>query len=137
MTPSDLAALHAAAFAESRPWSAAEFADLLAQPGTFLTSCETGFALGRIILDEAELLTLAVAPETRRKGLGRALLAAFQQDAKARGARRAFLEVAADNSAALALYRAANWCESGRRKAYYRRPGAPAMDALLFEISLT
>ena len=102
-----------------------------------LVSRAQGFALGRVIGAEAELISLAVAPEARRAGLGRALLGAFATAAHARGATRAFLEVAADNKAALALYAAAGWRESGRRKGYYRRPDGARVDALLFETRLT
>jgi len=137
VTPSALATLYASCFPESRPWRAAEFAALLARPETVLQGHPKGFALGRVIAKEAELITLAVAPEARRAGLGRALLARFEAEAAKRGAQRAFLEVAQDNHAALGLYRSANWRESGRRKAYYRRKNAPATDALLLEINLT
>ncbi len=137
MTPAHLAALHAQAFPDSRPWRAAEFAELLARPETLLSGSGEGFALGRVVAEEAELISLAVAPAARRQGLGRALLADFTAAAKARGAQRAFLEVAADNSAALALYRVAGWRESGRRAAYYQRPQGPDIDALLLEVRLT
>jgi ribosomal-protein-alanine N-acetyltransferase len=114
-----MAALHAAAFTRPRPWSEAEFAALLAAPGVFACTRAQGFALGRAIADEAELLTLAVHPEARRRGLGRALVAAFEAGARRAGARAAFLEVAADNAAALALYAGAGWRPAGRRPGYY------------------
>lgn len=131
MTPAALAALHARAFTDTRSWSASEFADLLASPHVFLVAQPVGFALGRVIADEAELLTLAVAPDARRLGHGRALLAAFETGAQTRGAAQAFLEVAADNAAARALYTAAGWTESGRRPGYYRTSGGQNVDALV------
>ncbi len=131
MSPADVAALHAAGFTTPRPWSAAEIAGLLELPGVFLVGDARGFALGRAVLDEAELLTLVVAPAARRQGLGRALLAGFEAEARARGAGRAFLEVAADNGAALALYRQEGWSEDGRRRGYYRTPEGTQVDALL------
>lgn len=131
MTPEALAALHAAGFTHPRPWSAAEFADLLAARGVFVAGDAEGFVLGRVIADEAELLTLAVAPGARRAGRGRALLAAFEAEAAARGAVSAFLEVAADNAAARALYAGAGWSETGRRRAYYSAPGGARVDAVL------
>lgn len=139
MSPAQLAALHARAFTNTnaRPWSEAEFAALLARPGIILSGRDEGFALGRVVAGEAELLSLAVAPEARRQGFGRALLAAFEAEAGTCGATRAFLEVAEDNRAARALYLAAGWRESGRRKAYYRRPDGPACDALVCEKKLT
>jgi [ribosomal protein S18]-alanine N-acetyltransferase len=99
-----MAALHAAAMTTPPPWSEAEFAALLAAPGTFAMGDARAFALGRVVLDEAELLTLATHPLNRRTGLARAALAAFESAARTRGAATALLEVAADNAPAIALY---------------------------------
>lgn len=131
MTPETLAAIHCAAFRDSRPWSAQEFASLLASDHCFLIHDDQSFALGRAIADEAELLTLATAPAARRQGRARARLAAFEDMARARGATSAFLEVAADNMAAQALYARAGYAETARRKGYYARPDGPAVDALI------
>ncbi len=137
MTPDQLATLHAVAFTGQRPWSAREFADLLAAPSVFLSHRPHGFALGRVAADEAELLTLAVAPAARRQGIGRQLLAAFEAAAQRRGATIAFLDVADDNCPAIALYRSAGYAETGRRVAYYQRPDAPAAAALMMTKALT
>lgn len=129
MTPAALATLHAAAFTMPRPWSEAEFADLLAEPHTFLVTGSSAFALGRVIADEAELLTIATHPDLRRSGQGRACLTGFEDTAAQRGARSAFLEVATDNAAALALYLGNGWTISGRRPGYYTAPGGGRVDA--------
>lgn len=92
--------------------------------------------MGRVIADEAELLTLAVAPPARRQGLGRGLLAHFLDEARRRGATRAFLEVAADNGPACALYQAGGFAEDGRRRGYYRGPDGVVVDALLLSRAL-
>ncbi len=132
MTPRHLAALHAACFTAPRPWSEAEFAALLDDPLVFLlTEPEAGFLLGRVVAGEAELLTLAVAPDLRRQGTGRRLVAGFLDEAARRGAESAFLEVAAPNAAARALYAAAGFAEVGRRRNYYRTPEGGAEDALI------
>ena len=136
MTPADLAALHARCFTLPRPWSADEFAALLAQDSTILATRPQGFALIRVVLDEAELLTIAVDPDHRRTGLGRDLLSVAENAAKGRGARRCFLDVGADNAAAIALYRSAGYAESGRRRGYYRLPGQPPIDALVLSRQL-
>ena len=136
MTPAAMAALHARCFTTPRPWTAAEFAALLAEPLVFATLAETGFALGRVVADETELLTIAVAPEARRNGEGRVLLDRFLRAARARGAGTAFLEVAADNAAALALYQRSGFAEAGRRRGYYHSPGNPPVDALVMVKSL-
>ena len=136
MKPEDMAALHAAAFDNSRPWSAQEFASLLQSAATFHVGDTHAFALGRVIADEAELLTLATAPASRRRGLGKACVSAFLHEAHARGATTAFLEVAADNAAALALYRTCGFDEDGRRPGYYTRKGAAPVDAILMRRAL-
>lgn len=147
MKPEDLARLHARAMTVPAPWSTSDFKDLIAQKGVFLVSSSVpkyprgsargrtapshgatqqaaqplaGFALGRVILDEAELLTLAVDPAAQRQGIGRACLAAFEREASLRGAVQLHLEVAATNAPAIALYRSAGWQPAGHRKAYYK-----------------
>ncbi|MBZ4690253.1 MAG: rimI [Cereibacter sp.] len=130
MTPDALAALHGRVFTVPRPWSAAEIAGLLDSAGVFLLTEPQGFLMGRAIAGEAELLTLAVAPEARRQGIGARLVAGFLTEARARQAESAFLEVAADNGAALALYDAAGFRQAGRRRGYYATAAGP-VDALV------
>ena len=136
MSPEDLARLHAAAFTQERPWSAAEFAALLSLPGTLLLGDDRAVLLGRVVADEAEVLTLATHPGLRRQGLGAALLLRFHDEARARGAARAFLEVAEDNLPARALYGAGGYGQVGRRPAYYARRDAPACAALVLSRDL-
>jgi ribosomal-protein-alanine N-acetyltransferase len=132
MTPEALAVLHALAFTDRpRPWTVAEFDALIHQPGCLLAAVPGGFALGRLAGPEAELLTLAVHPEARRRGLGRALVRAYEADAAAAGAQESLLEVAVTNTAARALYAGLGYAEAGRRRGYYTREGAPAIDALV------
>ncbi|WP_372604073.1 GNAT family N-acetyltransferase [Actibacterium sp.] len=131
MTPDDLARLHAACFTAPRPWNAQEFRDLLTGPGCFLVTEDAGFALGRALAGEAELLTIAVDPAARRGGTGRRLMARFESEALTRGADEAFLEVAADNTAAIGLYLGAGFAQAGRRKGYYQMPQGAAIDALI------
>jgi ribosomal-protein-alanine N-acetyltransferase len=138
MTAEELAALHAEAFAgQGRAWRAAEFAGLLAGPHVILCHRKGAFALGRVIADEAELLTIATAPEMRKQGLARCLLRELEQAGARRGATRLFLEVAEDNEAARALYTSAGFAETGRRKGYYARDDADPVDALLLEKPLS
>jgi ribosomal-protein-alanine N-acetyltransferase len=137
------AALHAEGFAgRERSWSAAEFDALLAIPGSFLLLAspgpdlpDAGLLLGRGLAGEAELLTLATAPGARRAGIARALLDRFAEEAAARGAETAFLEVAEDNAAARALYIQSGWTAVGRRKAYVKRVDGSRMDAIVMQIS--
>ena len=124
-----LAQIHAACFTTPRPWDAAEIDSLLTSPHVFLLSRAQGFLLGRALAGEAEVLTLAVAPAARRQGLGRALLAGFLTHAAAAGADSAFLEVSAENPAAIALYESAGFVKAGQRRRYYHTPEGRAVDA--------
>lgn len=134
MTPDELAALHAQCFTTPRPWTAEEFSSFA--DSTFLLTQENAFLMGRVLADEAELLTLAVAPAQRRNGVARALVETFKARAADAGAANAFLEVAADNTPAMALYFATGFQEVGRRRGYYKQAEAPALDALVLRCSL-
>ncbi len=131
MTPEWLAAIHTRAMVVPRPWSAAEFEEILQSTGCILAVHSVGFAVGRIVVDEAELLTLAVDPEQQRKGIGRVCLDDFHLKAYDKGASTAFLEVASTNYPARKLYLAAGYREVGMREAYYRAPNGPRIDAIL------
>lgn len=131
MTPEMLAALHARAFPDSRGWSPSEIAAFLERPGVFLTTGANGFAIGRAVLDEAELVTICIDPAGQGRGDGQRLLKRFEAAAAARGARSVFLEVAEDNVPARALYARAAYVETGRRPGYYVRVSGPAADAIL------
>ena len=131
--PAAFAAIHAAAFPFAERWSEAAIATQLALPGVFGFMAEPGGAiLARVAADEAEILTLAVVPGARRRGLGRALLDDAQTEAARRGAVSMFLEVAEDNLSARALYAAAGYTEIGRRRCYYPNGG----DALVMRRAL-
>ncbi len=119
MTPEAMAALHATAFDGAARWSAAGFKDLLGDPHTFEIALPDGFLIGRVVAEEAELLTVVVSASARRRGIGQRLVEAFAAEARARGAVETFLEVAADNTAALRLYRATGWVQAGHRRGYY------------------
>ena len=131
-----LAALHEGSFNAGwdRPWSRSSFAELLALPGAFgLLAARgnqpVGFGLTLAAADEVELLLLAILPPYRRQGLAGLLLQGLLQAAAMAGAKRAVLEVAAPNAAAIACYRQAGFTPCGQRKAYY----AGQIDALIFE----
>lgn len=123
-----LAAIHAASFPSGEQWDAGAMTAQLSQPGVFgWLEDSGGLILARVAADEAEVLTLAVVPEARRRGVGRMLLTQACAEAAARGAATMFLEVAADNDAARALYAALGFRPVGQRRAYY--PGG--VDALV------
>ena len=128
-----LAAIHAAAFSAHEAWGEDAIALQLALPGAFgLIDERGGMLLGRIVVDEAEVLTLAVAPSVRRQGIATALLRAAKARVRADGAIAMFLEVATGNTAARTLYRREGFREVGRRRGYY----GDASDALVLRAAL-
>ena len=129
-----LSILHQACFPEE-PWEPQAVAKIMAMAGFF--GCvvweddePVGFALALDLGSECEILALGVVPGRRRAGTGSALLAAICDEVLRRGGHSVFLEVAADNAGARALYAVGGFVQIGRRRDYYRRPGGPA-DALV------
>jgi ribosomal-protein-alanine N-acetyltransferase len=136
------AALHRQAFESlgERPWTRRDMAELLASPGVAglfleIEGREDGLALWRTAADEAELLTIAVQADRRRRGLGRALLAAVVARVRRGDAQNLFLEVGEDNAPARSLYSQAGFVEVGRRPNYYQRHTGFA-DALVLRLTL-
>ncbi|WP_203071181.1 GNAT family N-acetyltransferase [Falsiroseomonas ponticola] len=116
----EAARLHALAFEPAERWGEDAIRLMLEMPGAFgVLRDGSGFILCRVAADEAEILTLAVAPDARRKGVGGALLAEAMAGAVVRGAGAMFLEVSERNEAARALYAAARFSTVGRRRRYY------------------
>ncbi|MGB5863993.1 MAG: GNAT family N-acetyltransferase [Sulfitobacter sp.] len=136
MTPDEMAQIHAIAFAPSRGWQTEEFASLLSGQGIQVFTAPHGFAVTRTLAGESELITLAVSPEHQRRGIALSLLKRWLE-AVAAQAETAFLDVAADNDAALALYHNLSFERSGLRKGYYARAGGPAVDAVLMKRAST
>ena len=136
MTPADLARIHAASFTTPRPWSAAELKAFLSDPLCDLIEGDGGFALIRTIAGEAELLTIAVTPDRRGHGIGKAILLQALDCARTREAEQIFLEVAADNQAAIRLYEGAGFVQTGQRPQYYRKPDGTRVDAVLLAMPL-
>ena len=86
-----------------------------------------GFIAMRIVAEEAEILNLAVAPECRQRGVGRALLVAGLKSAREAGARKIFLEVRGSNIGARALYASSGFTKDGCRSKYYSDPVEDAL----------
>ena len=128
------ATLHRAAFGDEG-WDIKALTELLAMPGAqgrFAIDADDGplgFLLSLHIVDTAELLTLAVDPASRRRGIGSLLVRDFLANAKEGGATNAFLEVAEDNIPAISLYKREGFEAEGRRRDYYRRSGNIRVDA--------
>ncbi|HET6972317.1 MAG TPA: ribosomal protein S18-alanine N-acetyltransferase [Phenylobacterium sp.] len=134
-----MASAHAQAF--DAPWDQATIEELLAGSGAFafvaLGEDPLGMILCRAIGGEAEVLTLAVPPWTRRKGVARALMTAAVAQARTAGASQMFLEVDVDNTAAIGLYERLGFSRAGVRKAYYDRGARGRADALVMRLDLT
>lgn len=134
-----LSGMHGVCFTET--WSADAMAGLLDMPGAegviavdgqSLTPAmeppgPAGMVLWRVAGDEAEILTIAVLPPWRRHGLGRRLLDHAMAESRTQGAAAMFLEVAADNVNAQALYQARGFVQVGVRKGYYAGKDALVM----------
>jgi ribosomal-protein-alanine N-acetyltransferase len=124
-----LALLHAEAFPDE-PWSAESFSTLLAQPGVVaLLDEQGGFLVLRLVLDEAEILTLGVVQ--KRAGIATGLLNTAIEQLRRHGIETLHLEVAASNLAARALYEKAGFTQSGLRRRYYA-DGGDALTLRLF-----
>lgn len=137
----DIAALHAMLF--DPPWSEDSVRALLELPvATSFVAYDgeskqtVGFVLGQFAADEAEILSIGVRPDWQRRGLGRRLVEGLIRAIERAEARSLHLEVAADNTAALALYGRLGFKERGRRAAYYQRKSGPAADALTLVLEL-
>lgn len=123
--------------AASTPWSAGQLADSLARHRALLAERAgqvLGYAVFRELLDEAELLNIAVSPDARRQGIGRLLLGGLRA-ALAPAVRCLHLEVRAGNAAAIALYEGEGFVPVGRRRGYYPA-GDGREDALLMRLEL-
>lgn len=139
----EVAALHARLF--NPAWDVDAVKSMLEHPASTSLVAVTGigqqkvvvgFIMGQLAADEAEIISIGSATDWQRFGLGKMLVQGLVRAARRGEAKRLFLEVAEDNTAALALYRGAGFKELGRRKGYYQRAGGPAIDALTLQLVL-
>lgn len=141
------ARIHAQSF--PHPWNAEEFESLLAGRDVIAHAAHlpaglwawnagpAGIVLSRRAADQAEILTIAVTPKARGRGVGTALLAAHLPALAASGAKSLFLEVEATNKAATRLYHSFGFRQVGERKAYYRAADGGRATALVLRRDLT
>ena len=139
-----MVAIERASFSD--PWTAAAIAStlrydhmrvLVAEERGELGGDGAGRPLGYVVAmdagQEAEIADLAVAPDARRRGIGRALIDRLLADLEAEGVESVFLEVRESNRGARALYESRAFRGIGRRRGYYR---LPVEDALLLKRAL-
>ncbi|HRJ69369.1 MAG TPA: ribosomal protein S18-alanine N-acetyltransferase, partial [Beijerinckiaceae bacterium] len=133
-----LSLIHAQGFAH--PWSAMTIESMLAErtiaSHVIAASSPEGFIIARCVADEAEIITVAVARASRGKGYGRRLLDASLDELVRRRVRRVFLEVEAENAAAIHLYRQAGFERIGQRRGYYRQADGSRRDAVTMALNL-
>ena len=134
-----LAALHDAAF--RRGWSEDEVERLLLDKAVIahramIGRTLAGFIISRLAAGEAEILSVAVAPARRGRGLARKLLDLHLRRLAGLGASAVFLEVDEDNAPARRLYDRARFRDVGRRPAYYARGAEPPANALVLRRDL-
>ena len=133
MTPAEMAELHRTEPTGQRAWSEAEFSTMLSASNALSVTCDAGFALGQVIVDEAELFLIMTKPEHRKQGIGHHILAMFEQQAFQNAVRRIILEVADTNTAARTLYTANGYQQIAVRKNYYTFPNGSHADAIVME----
>lgn len=133
----ELARVHAASF--DKAWSARDISRMLANPAAIALAASNsnivGFVLAWAAAGDGEILTIAVTPSHRRRGLAASLLKALAPAAAERGAVALHLDVAETNIAARALYGKLGYRQVGRRCGYYATPGGP-VDALVLRLDL-
>jgi len=132
------AGLHARCF--DTPWTPEDFRRFAKDAArTCITAWDgkrlSGFVLTSLAADEGEILSLCVAPEYRRRGIGSALLERLREALIAHGTQAFFLEVNAQNLAATRLYEKAGFRAVGKRLDYYQTSEGP-QDALIMRLSL-
>jgi ribosomal-protein-alanine N-acetyltransferase len=110
----------------SDPWSVESLELMLGEQAMGLVALEDGRLLGYVgmmcVLDEGQIINVATHPDSRRRGVGRALMIAIEQSAKERGIVFLSLEVRESNAAARTLYSSLGWVECGIRKNFYSKP---------------
>lgn len=113
----ELSNLHKKCF-PNHPWSPDDFRDLK-QSGCEIIMSQNGFIVYRIVLDEAEIITIGVNPEMRRQGIASAMIGIIEKNIKNQGVKKIFLEVAANNIPGQKLYENHGFNRVGLRPKYY------------------
>lgn len=136
MTPAHLdAVVEIEAVSHHTPWTRRNFQDSFDAGHAATVMLEDDAVLAYAVVmplpGEAELLNITVAPEARRSGVGRQLLASVLDAARKQGAERMFLEVRASNMPARELYLRSGFVEVGVRKGYYACADNQREDAIL------
>ena len=116
----------------SDPWSERSVAYELTNPlSAWFVAVEDGAVLGYVgsqaVLDEADMMNIAVSPEARRRGIAQGLVEILVAALKEKEVRCLTLEVRASNDPAITLYHKLGFTQVGRRPNYYRNPKEDAL----------
>jgi len=135
-----LAQLHGVSF--HRGWGEGEFDSMLAERNTLIQLLQMkrkiiGFIVSRMAADEAEILSIAIDPGYRGRGLSRNMLLTHLGHLAGRGVQKVFLEVEENNQPARRLYEQTGFAVVGRRERYYRQSGGEHLNALLMRRDLS
>ena len=136
MTPDVFADIMDRAYIQMRPWSAATIAETISNAHTVFLTHPQGGLIAHIVADECEVLAIAADPDHQRQGIASQLLEGLIATASQRDVTHIFLEVAAQNTAARAFYKAKGFAPVGLRKAYYTLRDGSKDDAVLLSRSV-
>ena len=127
----EIAALERLCFSD--PWSVGSIAEELENPLScwIVAEDESGSVLGyagsQTVMDEADVMNVAVSPDARRQGTGSMLMISLMNMLFQRGVRLLTLEVRASNEGAVSMYHKLGFIQVGRRPCYYRHPREDAL----------
>ena len=128
-----LSAIHEKCFPHY--WDNEAFNDFFSVEHTYALIAEAGEVVGMVVyrlnFEQADIITIAVLPQFRRKGIARSLMAKTLEDMKWRGVEKLFLDVEEGNQPAISLYESLGFSHDRRRRQYYRQSDGTCTDALV------
>ena len=123
-------------------WTYQVVIELLEQDSVYLllalddvTRQVVGYCLYQSLFEQSEILRIGTHPDFQRQGVASALFVELHKTVQASNAQNLLLEVRADNAPAIALYERQGFQEIHRRRGYYHVQGAPAVDAVIMQLT--
>jgi ribosomal-protein-alanine N-acetyltransferase len=131
-----MANLHRRVFRSGEAWSADAFRQTLLLPssqaiGLWHETKLAAFLIAQYVEPDAEILTIATAPQVQRRGFAQDLVSELERELLTRGLKKWLLDVAADNQPAIKFYEKIGFQRDGRRPGYYNRLEGQRIDAIL------
>jgi len=123
------------------PWNMKAITEVMRLDGikSFVSTTEniiTAYIIYRIIIDECEIVSIAVADSFKQKKIGKSLLDRMVEEIKKSDVNVVHLEVAEDNTAAINMYKKSGFKESGKRPGYYNRGAEKPVNAILMKLTI-